>query len=305
MRAIEFTPIVRDYIERYERVGRRDAYLWRWAVRGLELTQLSLVPRERAESLADTKLLAVILNVLVDDLADERGSEPLLSAALSIPFSAPGAPPPEVPEELRAYFELIADLWGELERRCRALPGYADYRMLLEFDFRQVFNAMRYGLLLHWQPGLANPAEHELYPPHNMNMVVFGTMDLMAGSGLDAGEIGPLRGMLWRAQCMGQLSNMLVTWEREVPSRDFSSRVFALALAEGVVSADELLRLPCSAIVERIRGSNIEQRLLEQWLGLEAELRAVMDRLPSLDTQRYIEGLRSLLGMTLASRYHL
>lgn len=302
---ISFSPFIRRYVERYEEVGERDAYLWRWAIRGLELTQLSIVPDELAGEIGDTKLLAVILNVLLDDLADERGSEELLEAALAMIGSQSDTLPPIVPAEDRAYFQLILDLWQDIRKRCESLPGWSTFRMLLDFDYRQVFSAMRYGLLLHHHPALLNPSEHELYPPHNMNMMVFGCLDLMSIPNFPADELGSLREVLWKAQSMGQLSNMIVTWEREVPDRDFSSRIFALALSQGLFHPSELQTLKPETIISTVREAGIEEQLFSQWENLSQSIRAFSHRLPSIDLDQLLDGLHVLLGMTLASRYRL
>ena len=302
---IGFTPLVHEYVKRYEEVGDRDDFLWRWAIRGLELTQLSMVPVERASELGETKLLAVILNVLLDDLADNRGSEELLEMALSLLWSSHEELPATVPEEERAYMQLIVDLWRLICSRCASLPGWEDYRMLFHFDYRQVFSAMRYGLLLHHHPALLNPSEHELYPPHNMNMMVFGSIDLMSVAEFPTNELGSLREVLWKAQSMGQLSNMIVTWEREVPDRDFSSRIFALALSQVLFQPSELQTLAPEVIISRIREAGIEELLFSQWLQLSESILTFAPRLPSIDLHQLLEGLQVLLGMTLASRYRL
>lgn len=302
---IKFSPLVRNYVNRYEEVGQRDAYLWRWAIRGLELTQLSIVPQELSAEVADTKLLAVILNVLLDDLADHRGCEKSLEAALAMIWSGDNTIPLTVSEEDKPYFQLILDLWRTIRQRCQRLPGWGTYRMLLDFDYHQVFSAMRYGLLLHHHPALLNPSEHELYPPHNMNMMVFGCLDLMSVSDFPKGELSSLREVLWKAQSMGQLSNMIVTWEREVPDRDFSSRIFAIALSQGLFHPSELQTLEPSTIVSKVREAGLEEQLFIQWNSLSQSIRAFSHRLPSIDLDHTLEGLHVLLGMTLASRYRL
>jgi CRP-like cAMP-binding protein len=302
---IELSPLVQTFVARYEQVGDRDAFLWKWAARGIDATTLSTVPAALRPHTRDTKLLAVILNVLLDDLADLRGSESLLEAALSIPFAAPGSPPPAVPEGERPYFALIADLWSTIDARCRELPRWARHRLLLSFDYRQVFSAMRYGLLLKLSPALLNPSEHELYPPHNMNMMVFSTIDLMCGDALPDVELGPLREVAWDAQSMGQISNMIVTWEREIPQRDFSSRIFARALAAGVLTAEELGSLPPETIAARVQQAGIEKELFAEWQLRRTRIGTRAPRLPSVDVPSLIDGLDALLGMTLASRYRL
>jgi hypothetical protein len=177
--------------------------------------------------------------------------------------------------------------------------------LLFEFDYRQVMTAMRYGLLVKLLPALLNPAEHELYPPHNMNMMVFSTMDLMAAPPVAAVELGALREVAWHAQSMGQLSNMIVTWEREIHKRDFSSRVFAIALSRGVLSPDELATLPPDAIAGRVRDAGIEAALIAQWYDLRDRIRCRAAKLPSVNVGELLRGLESLLGLTLAARHRL
>jgi CRP-like cAMP-binding protein len=305
IRTLKLRPLAQRFVDRYEEVGHRDAFLWRWAVRGIEATTLSPVQAEWRARTLDTKLLAVILNVLLDDLADNRGSESLLAEALSIPFSPEGAVAPNVPTQDAAYFSVIVDLWRAIMAGCTALPGWERYRLLFEFDYRQVMTAMRYGLLVKLLPALLNPAEHELYPPHNMNMMVFSTIDLMAAPPVAAAELGALREVAWHAQSMGQLSNMIVTWEREIYDRDFSSRIFAIALSRGVLSPDELATLPPEAIAQRVRDAGIEADLLAQWSELRDRIRSRAAKLPSVNVAELLRGLESLLGLTLAARHHL
>lgn len=305
VRKVRLSPEIEALVARYEQVGGRDAFLWRWASLGIDATALFALPPAQAAALRDTKLMAVLLNVLLDDLADVRGSEPLLDAALALPFTAPAARVlPEDPQD-RALLALVAELWDTLHARAQALPGWERYAALLRFDVRQVFNAMRYGLLLRQLPALLNPIEHELYPPHNMNMMVFATLDLMVGPPLQGWELGLVREVAWCAQSMGQLSNMIVTWEREIPDRDFSSRIFALALARGVLSPHELQTLAPEDIAARVRAAGIESALIHQWHSLRDQVAERAASLRAVDVPRLLRGLDALLGMTLASRYRL
>ena len=245
LRSLQLPPVVERYIAAYEQVGHRGAFLWRWCWRGVDETTLPLVPEDWKEYLLSTKLLAIILNVLLDDLADQRGSETLLESALSIPFHPQGkaAPAPEVPEEERRYFALIADLWHTLEERVQGLRYHQAYRPLYVFDYQQVFNSMRYSVLTRNRPALHNLAENRAYSPHNMNMMVFATLDLMTVP-VESVELGAIREAVWYAQSMGQIANMTATWRREVVARDFASRVFVQALDAGVLTAEQLQRLP-------------------------------------------------------------
>ena len=300
------SPLVLRFIERYEAVAERHRFLWKWAAHGIAQTTLSSVPAADRPALLDTKLLGVILNVLLDDLADQRGDAGLLERALAIPLRPPGADPlAGVPAADRPYFRCIAAVWDALWTRTQALPGFARYRELLVFDYRQVFNCMRYGLLLKQAPALVNAAENGLYQPHNMNMMVFATLDLMASPGVPAAELGRIRDAVTHAQRMGQTSNMIVTWQREVPDRDFSSRIFALALQRSVLTAAELDTLPEAEIVARIQGAGLEAALLAEWTASLAHLHRLAPTVGAVDLRALCDGLQALLDMTLASRGRL
>ncbi|MCY1080547.1 cyclic nucleotide-binding domain-containing protein [Archangium lansingense] len=303
LRSIQLPPIVERYVAAYEEVGHRGAFLWRWCWRGVDETTLPLVPEDWKEHLLSTKLLAIILNVLLDDLADQRGSEQLLESALSIPFHPQGrnAPPPEVPPEERRYFALIADLWHAIEARVRELRYHDAYRPLYVFDYQQVFNSMRYSVLTRNRPALHNLAENRAYSPHNMNMMVFATIDLMSAP-VEASELGAIREGIWYAQSMGQIANMAATWRREVVARDFASRVFVQALDAGVLTAGELQNLPPEDITARIESSGMEERLLSEWTEQRRRLDVLMSRVRSFDMVRLVRGVDTLLGMHLAAR---
>jgi len=303
LHAIQLPPVVARYVARYEQVGHRGAFLWRWCWRGVDETTLPGVTAEWKEELLATKLLAIILNVLLDDLADQRGSEELLEAALSIPFHPQGkaAPLPPVPEEDRAYFTLLAELWQVMEERVQALPYHREFRPLYVFDYQQVFNSMRYSVLTRNRPALHNLAENRAYSPHNMNMMVFATLDLMT-TRVEGAELGALRESIWLAQSMGQIANMTATWRREVPARDFASRVFVLALDAGVLSTQELQTLPPEELTRRIESSGMEERLLAEWREQRQRLEVLMGRVRSFDMGRLVHGVDTLLGMHLAAR---
>jgi hypothetical protein len=98
---------------------------------------------------------------------------------------------------------------------------------------------------------------------------------------------------------------MIFTWEREIYDREFSSRIFAIALSRGVLSPDELATLPPEAIAQRVRDAGIEADLLAQWSELRDRIRPRAAKLPSVNVAELLRGLETLLGLTLAARHHL
>ena len=304
LRAATLPAVVEDAIERYQRVGDpRRAFLWRWAWHGIRNTQLSVVPEQWREHVDATKLLAVIVNVLFDDLADIPGSE--LEFQASIDRLMDVTAPPSGADLDGPYFELLFALWRQIEDRVRELPGWERHRLLWRFDYEQVFSAMRYVVLTRRYPGLDNLTEHRAYLPHSMNIMVFATLDLMAAP--DAGDassvdIGLVREIAWHAQALTQIANMVVTWRREVPERDFSSRVFVLALDLGVLTREELATLAPEEVIERIDASGVEQRLLEELRAHRRRVAEVSGRATAIDLAHYERGMNQVLAMGLAAR---
>src|SRR5712671_3590388 len=58
IKAMEFSPYLREWIEDYEKVGQRGRFLWQWCLKGVGLTTLpSVVPALR-DHVIETKMLS-------------------------------------------------------------------------------------------------------------------------------------------------------------------------------------------------------------------------------------------------------
>ena len=141
----------------------------------------------------------------------------------------------------REYIELADRLWREVKSRTERYPRHKEFADLLDYDYRQLGNVMRYSHLINRCPEMLNEAEHDIYTPHNMHIMICSTIDLMASPAFERRELGRLRELIWHAQCMGRIGNLVTTWQREVHERDFTSGIFARALSTGVISIEQLL----------------------------------------------------------------
>jgi hypothetical protein len=304
LRTATLPPLVVDAIERYQEVGDpQRGFLYRWAWHGLGETHLSVVPDDLREHVQITKLLMVIANVLFDDLADVPGREPELQASIDRMMDVDR--PHDGADVEGPYFELLFALWRQIEERARELPGWERHRLLYRFDYEQVFAAMRYVVLTRTYPGLDNLSEHRAYLPHSKNIMVFATLDLMAATDAaerNAAEIGLVREAAWHAQALTQVANMAVTWRREVPARDFSSRVFPLALDRGVLTRAELQVLAPEEIVARIEAHGVEEALLEELRSHRRRVAEVVERASEIDLRAYARAMEEVLAMELAAR---
>ncbi|MFT7583244.1 MAG: hypothetical protein ACI9MR_004930 [Myxococcota bacterium] len=302
IRTHTFCDEAEEFVTAYAELGERGSFLWQWVIEGLRLTTLPCVDPSLAAHVETTKLLGVMFDVMLDDVADARRDDAFLAQLLHIPFTPSLVDREAIAHDDVAYFDFTARLWETIQSRASQLPRYAELADLLEFDYRQLMNCMRYASILGHDPRRMNVREHDLYAPHNMHMMISGTLDLMASPDFDMSEIGRLRSVLWEGQMMGRIGNMVTTWPREILAGDLTSGVFAHALEEGLLLPDELHGFDPQVLGDQIRRAGIEGRLLSEWRGHRAKLVRVGDDLHSVDAGRYADGLDKLLHIHLASR---
>jgi hypothetical protein len=298
----ELSPDLLQWVGKYECVGRRNSYLWKWCHQGVELTTLSCVQPELRDHLYDTKVLGVMLDVLLDDIADQQGDPSFLEYLLRIPFGPAETAAFELTPSQQAYAQLTAEVWNEIESRVRKFPHFKEYADLWRYDYLQLLNTMRYSHLLNGDLALLNLVEHDLYSPHNMHMMVSATMDLMCSPQFDRMELGLLREAVWHSQYMGRIGNLVTTWQREIGERDFSSGVFASAVSRGDLTVTDLLEGDRNRIEAGVRAGDHEGYFLRQWRKRRLAILALSKRLQSVQLQQLATGLERLVCLHLGSR---
>jgi transketolase C-terminal domain/subunit len=298
----QFSPFVEQWVRGYAEVGQRDLYLWRWCLHGLDLTTLSCVAPSLRRDLCDTKLLAVMYGVMLDDVADQGGAEDFLNELAKIISGEQPRNFDRFTKSQQAYAQFTCRLWEAFEDRLRRSPGYSEFEDLLTYDHRQILNTMSYSCMVNRYPEMLNVQEHDMYLPHNMQMMSFATMDLMCSPTFDRNELGKLRQVIWHAQSMGRIGNLVSTWQREIADHDFTSGVFARALCEGDLTLEDL-RTGASAAIERvIRSGGHELYFLEQWEAHRSSIRAMVPHIRSVDVDELLVALQRLIHMELGSR---
>jgi hypothetical protein len=298
----QLNPDLMQWVDGYAHVGHRNLYLWKWVRQGVEVTTLSSVDPELFDFACDTKVMGVVLDVLLDDIADRRGDPRLLEQLLNVPFDAQRGQLTGVSAEDRAYAEYTLDLWQEIKRRTRLLPFFDRFATIWRYDYLQLFNGMRYSHMINEDPALLNAAEHDLYSPHNMHIIVSSTVDLMSSPDFDRAELGRLRDAIWHAQFMGRIGNLVTTWERELGDGDYTSGVYARALGEGDVTLAMLQSQDSEAIAQAIRAGGHEDYYLARWAALRQRLVELAPRIHTVDLNRLLTGYERLIRLHLGSR---
>ena len=295
-------PTLERWVEWYQEVGDRDKFLWKWVFHAEEITTLSCVPPHWRQQVCETKFLGVMFDVLLDDVADGHGDDEFLEVLLELAFGLARQDFAKFSPQQRRYARFAAKVWGEIRRRARRFPCFAEYSALLRYDYRQLFNALRYAHLLNQKPELLNPTEHDLVLPHNMHMMVQATLDLMCSPQFDRLELARLREAIWRAQSMGRIGNLITTWQRELRTRDFTSGVFARALAQRDLTPQMLRWADCETIEAAVRRGGHEAHFFNQWQEHRRWLLRKAPELRSVDLGKLVAGLDRLIRLHLGSR---
>lgn len=296
-----FSPWLAGWIDEYSRVGKRGLYLWQWCLHGVELTTLPCVPPEWRADAGDTKVLAGMLNVLFDDVADQQGNGDLLDELLKITHQ--GRPDfRRFSLQDRAYAQFTCRVWEAFWRRVSRYPCYEVYRELLHYDLAQLFNTVRYSQLVNRNPYILNLVEHDDYTAQGMGLLSFATVDLMCTPDFPVHELGTLRQAIWHGQWMARIGNLISTWQREVKDRDYTSGVFARAVAACHVTVEQLLTGDPAEIETAIARGGHEAHFLRRWRRHHAHLRALQPHLSAVDLHQVARGLERLLRTELVSR---
>jgi hypothetical protein len=290
------------WVDGYAQVGKRNLYLWKWVRQGVEVTTLSCIEPELFDFACDTKVLGVVLDVLLDDIADRGGDPELLEQLLAAPFDESRLQLKCVRAEDRAYAEFTIDLFQEIKRRTKTLPLFNRFARLWRYDYLQLFNGMRYSHLINDDVAMLNLAEHDLYSPHNMHIIVSSTVDLMCSPRFDAAELGRLRDAIWHAQFMGRIGNLVTTWERELPDGDYTSGIYARALSEGDITLEMLRRRDTAAIKQAIVAAGHESYFLQRWTQLGRRLVELAPRVRTVNLNQLLKGYERLIRLHLGSR---
>ena len=295
---LRFPENLQGWVDRYRHVGQRDIYLWRWCLFAVDLMTLSTVGAEAHATARDTKFLIGMFNCLIDDVADQAHNHRFVRSLLTL--TRGGTPHGETPEECQLA-EFVTEVWNEIWSRAARLPRFHEFEQLLAFDLRQLCTTVEHSDLTAQMPELVNRIEHDLYSSHGMMVTVAATVDLMASPKFDRQDLGGLRSLLWHAESMARIGNMVSTWEREIADGDFSSGVFMEAVWQGDLQPSDLRPENEERLVQMIIASDIEADFLRRWETHRAQVRELGQHLNSIDIENYIGRLDRLLESEIFS----
>jgi len=296
-------------VESYDAVvGDRDRFLWQWAHHLFPEFTLSSVAPEHAEQTRDTKLLGLLFVSVLDDIAEKHQDWATFDEAAKLPFEHQSVNYDRggVDSDVLAF---ASDVWDRFSAQLRAGPRAAAFDDVVQFDLKQVVNAMEYSYLANQNLDAITVSEVQTYDSHNMMLFGFADVDLTRSPAFDRSELSTLRRVVERAQRMVRIGNWVTTWEREVAEGDFTSGIVAHALEQGIVSADELRASredggdhQVAATVRTIREHDVEDVFLRQWSRELAAAREFEGACDSVDVGSYLDGIETVMEYHLATR---
>lgn len=296
--AVEFSDNLLPWIDRYRQIGNRGLYLWRWCLYAVDRMTLSSVSEACAPAARDMKFLVGMFNCLIDDVIDQDHNPRLFGSLLSL-FH--GGRPVGENEDEQTLADFVSSVWDEIWRRGAELPRFKEFKTLLEFDLRQLATTVEHSGLVSQIPEMVNQIEHDLYSAHGMTVTVAATIDLMASPEFDRRDLAGLRSLLWHAESMARIGNLVSTWEREISDGDFTSGVFMEAVWRGLLTPEQLRADNQEELKATIIQSDIEADFLRKWEHHRTKVRALGANLRSVNIEDYVGRLDELLESELFS----
>ncbi len=305
VKKVELPPELQKWVREYEKVGKRDDYIWKWAYLGWQIFTLSCVDKRYKNLVIMTKMHSTILNALVDDLADAMHNQELLSTASGIISSNINKNSLDLYNtKKKNYIFLIKRLWNLIDRNIKRYPKYKKFKDIFKYDYQQYLNTIQYSYLINKDPALINLTEHEIYSSHNMQMIIGSTIDLMCSSKFNIGKLGAFREVIWNAQQMGRIGNLIATWKDEIfDDSDFTSGIFAYVLDKNIINVNNLQKNGNSKkIIEKIASSEAEKYFLKKWEDYYNNNYNLSKDIKSVEISKILEGSKEFLIMHLTSR---
>ncbi len=292
---ITLPEILNDFIETYQNIGgERDTFLWKWVYENLHYYTLSSVTESERQNIITLKTLLTIFVAIFDDMADVDKDVQTIYELQKVPHHVEQVDMDRISEKNRRLFALSLDIWRYFIGAIREYPNFFYFEDMLFFDVKQMINSFLYFCIVNENPSLMSYSESANYGYHNMMMVIYCDIDLMASEGIKNEEVPLLREIFWRGQKMGRIGNWLTTWKREIKDDDFSSGIFAYQIVTHELSPPSTFQQK-NEFEQSINNSQTEEYFFAEWQRYFDEIKTLGQSVQSIDVDAYLLALENLL----------
>lgn len=296
----ELSDSIQQFVNKYDQIfGKRSNFLWKWlgVVYKKSGVTLSTVDPKLLDSVTNTKILFTMFFSILDDISEFYKDEKLMESMLNIATNSPDVNDIEKNEKLLFFKELCNHFQKDISK----YPRYKEFKEIFTYDFNQMINSVRFCYLMNKNPEYMNLQEIEIFESYNMIVFLLNGIDLMASPEFDTKDLSSLRTVFWNAQQMARIGNWLSTWKREIKENDICSGVIAYALAENIITIDDLKKLNEKKIIHEIENSNVVDYFTNTWNKRYQTIKKIKNSIESVDMDKYLGGLETLIKLHLAS----
>jgi hypothetical protein len=295
-----------DWINEYEKIGKRNKDIWKRIYSMMPLITLPIVSENYKESIIQTKsLFLIVFAVLLNDVADTTQNDILLNELLKIPFKEQKINFESLSQSEKEYFLFTEKLWNYVESVLQQYPKYEEFKKFLSFDIHQILISNEHDYLITNNYHFNNEKENWLYPSYTMGGMACGDIDLMSSKNFNVKNLGLLREITWHAQRMARIGNWISTWEREIYENDFTSKVILDAINCEIVTIEELKSEDKNykkKIIDKIKNSEIEKKLLKEWEISHDNIAHIGIKIDNFEVNGFLNNLKKLLFLELSSK---
>ncbi|MBI2530138.1 MAG: hypothetical protein HYW05_03265 [Candidatus Diapherotrites archaeon] len=276
-------------VKLYKEVGKRNIYLFDWLLYMWENLYLSCVDLKCIDSLSTTKTKVAILDTLIDDVADSTKIEDdfFLNELSKFAFERKYIEWNKLNQYQIKYIKNTLAVWDDIIETIKKYPRFEEFKRILEWDVNQVINSMKFAHLVNTVPNLNNLVENRAYGHHSMTVIMCGTIDLMCSPSFDMRDFSKIRKVLYYAQQLARIGNMINTYPREINEEDISSEILTMAIEDKIIDSEKLknsLRDKNNVVLI----TQLVKKFDEYWDDLYFKIKEVGRDIKSIDINEFL-----------------
>ncbi len=293
---------LQKWVREYEKVGRRDKSIWLMIYKSIQVMTFPGVAKKYQKSLINIKFLITMFVILLGDMATVEKNKKLLKGILNIPLEKNYIKlrNANLKKQEYLYLKFSIKIWNHINKIIKKYPRYQEFKDIFRHDIEQILLSINFSFLINKNLYLINKTEYWEYFPHVMQLMIHATSDLMCFPKFNIQELGSLRESILLAQKVARITNWVSTWERELKEKDFSSGIFAYAIDFGILTIDDLKKEDCLEVINKVKRSKIEKKLLEEWGKYYWEIEKFNKKIKSININYLLSRIEKLTIMLLS-----
>lgn len=256
---------LQKWVDEYKKAGGgRDDIIWRFVyliVR--DISPFINYNKKYKKVNIEIKFLFSMFIIIIDDIVDKEKNNKLFDEITKIIyFNVKDGDT----KKLNKISLFAIDIHKYIYKQIKQFPFFNNYKNLLKFEITQIFNSMRYSIIVNKHPFIINNFEFWSYFPCSMQIMSYYIIELMCVTSKHSKKyLRESREIVLIIQKMGRIGNCLSTWRRELNEKDFTSLVFFTAIEKGIIRVEDIENIKITNIRDRIEKLGVESDILAKW----------------------------------------